>query len=108
MAVKKSLLSGSYSLNDLYDTQNALDSGAINKVETGTKSWSAQQSFLGIKGKSVGGTSSILGDKDNFASLLSTNDSLSVGAYKKRKSEQTNLRSQGVGQSQSVLSGTVI
>ena len=105
MAVKKNLMNG-YSYQDLFDTQDALDSGDLSSVNAGTKSWRVQQSFLGVKGNAAGGTGPQTANASTLGSILGQTEA--IGAYKKRKQEQQGLAKQGVGQSQSILGGTVI
>ena len=102
MAVKKTLMDG-YTYQDMFDTQEALDSGLLNQVQAGTKTWSSQQSFAGIKGNKAGGTSAWMADKDTFGSILGQTDA--IAAFKKRKLEQQKMAQAGVGTQQSILGG---
>lgn len=102
MAVKKTLMDG-YTYQDMFDTQDALDSGDLKQVQAGTKTWSAQQSFLGIKGSKAGGTGAWMADASTLGSILGQTDA--IAAYKKRKLEQQKMAQAGVGSQQSILGG---
>lgn len=102
MAVKKILADG-HSYQDLFDTQDALDQGILGSVDVGTKSWSAQQSFAGIKGSKAGGTSRWMAGASDLGTILGQADA--IAANKKRKKEQNMAGANGFGGSNSILGG---
>lgn len=109
---RNNLVQGRFTLEDLYATQDELDAGNIKKVLMNQITHTTnKRTDFGI-GSTDDGTDvsveNIFANKNNFASLLSGNDALAVGAYKKRKSEQQSVSKQGSGMSQSILGGSVI
>lgn len=106
MAVKKKLLD--YTYEDLFDTQEALDTGILNQVNVGTytTTTSGSKGFLGF-GKGRPKTSEpmdLMANKDNLGSLLGLSDA--IAANKKRKQEQLKVSSQaGLTGQQSILGG---
>lgn len=100
MAAKKNLLSGGpITYKDLFDTQDALDSGAQDSVTAGI-------SYRGV-GQNEFATD-INANKDNFGSVLqglNTNMSDALGAFKKRKADQLSAQKAGSGINQTVLGG---
>ena len=103
MAVRKSLLGG-YTYEDLFDTQAALDTGALDKSLVAQKTSQDQLSFLGIKGnKSTPYNTNTFGNSENLGSLLGQTDA--IAANKKRKLEQQKMAQNGYGVQQSILGG---
>jgi hypothetical protein len=106
MAVKKSLMDG-YSYKDLFDTQDALDSGELNQTQYGTETRSGSSLHRGLfKMIGIGGgdkTTNLMANKENLGSLLGKSDAIS--AYKKRKDEQLKTGQQGFGAQSSILGG---
>lgn len=98
MAVRKNLID--YTYQDLFDTQEAMDTGMLNQVQAGTKSWSKEGSFF-THGAS--GTSPLMATKDTLGSILGQTDA--IAAFKKRKLEQQKMAQAGVGTQQSILGG---
>lgn len=106
MAVKKSLMDG-YTYKDLFDTQDALDSGSLGQVQYGTETRSGTSLHRGLfKMIGIGGgdkTTNLMANKDNLGSLLGQTDA--IAAFKKRKLEQQKMAQAGVGAQQSILGG---
>jgi hypothetical protein len=97
---------GGYTYQDLFDTQEALDTGLLKQVQAGTQSWSKTGS--GIFGTSLGastagGTRSIMAGAGDLGSILGQSDA--IAAFKKRKVEQQKTAQQGFGIQQSILGG---
>lgn len=92
-----------YTYQDMFDTQEALDSGLLNSVNAGNKAWSVQSSFMGIKGAKAGGSGPITATADTLGSVLGQTDA--IAAFKKRKLEQQKMAQAGVGTQQSILGG---
>lgn len=106
MAVK-SILSNGYTMNDLFDTYDALQSGSLNQTQVGTQINRKPIPWYKRSGRSYDETSSpIMAGQDNLGSLLGKSEELN--AYKKRKQEQANTAQQGAGRTQSILGGTVV
>lgn len=104
MAVKKILADG-YSYEDLFDTQEALDSGSIASSRAGTtttnsvgKGWLNKGDISG-----EGTTTGLYANKDTLGSILGMTDA--IAANKKRKKEQTMTGNAGFGASNSILGG---
>ena len=108
MAVKKSLLNG-YTYQDLFDTQEALDTGILGGVKYGTETTSTRMESpigsINISNRLFGGptTTDLYANKENLGAV--TNQSDAIAANKKRKEEQKLKAQQGFGTSQSILGG---
>ena len=105
MAAKRSLLGQQNTLQDFFDTQDALDNGSLDQSTVGRTNFHQDGSFF-THGKDWYNDTNA--NKDNFSSILGGDVGNSVAAYKKRKLEQQGLGKQGVGQSQSILGGSVV
>ena len=109
MAVKKNLLEGTISYKDLFDTQDALDTGILNSVTAGSITKSGRTAGTPFKNaEDYSNTTDITANKENFGSVLQgLNPDMgnALGAYKKRRLEQTNAARSGSGIAQSVLGG---
>lgn len=96
-----------YTYQDLFDTQDALDTGILNQVKYGTQTRTGSDPFrkmfqaIGIPGGSA--TKDLMANKDTLGSMLGQSDA--IAAYKKRKLEQQKMAQAGVGVQQSILGG---
>jgi hypothetical protein len=97
--IKGSLLAGSgASYDELFQLQDALESGDTGKFAGKTGTWQ--------QGSASGSTYDNF-DAGNLGSILQGGTE-AIGAYKKRKQEQKQTSEMGFGRSQSILGGTVI
>ena len=105
MAVKKKLLDG-YTYEDLFDTQEALDSGLLNQVSAGTTT-TYQKGTGWLNKNEISGGSGVKSDwmanKDTLGSILGQTDA--IAANRKRRLEQQKMAQAGVGTQQSILGG---
>lgn len=93
-----------YTYQDLFDTQDALDSGLLDSVNAGTITTTRDIPWYKRDGaSSTNTTTNLLANKDNLGSILGKSDAIS--AYKKRKVEQQKMTQAGVGAQQSILGG---
>lgn len=100
----RGILSGTTSYDELFKIQDDLDSGTIGSVKVGNEYKHTDGGlFSSGRDEMVGPVNE---DKNTFGSLLGQTDALN--AYKKRKTDQSNLANQGIGRSQSILGGTVV
>lgn len=105
MAVKKSLLGG-YTYQDLFDTQEALDTGKLKDVEAAVEvtTHTQEDPIFGIGLKSWETRRNVYASKDDLGSILGQTEA--IAANKKRKEEQKIKAQQGFGTAQSILGGS--
>lgn len=111
MAVKKNFQNGSSLLNykDIYDTQDALDSGILGSanISTTKQYTDGSNNFFSLNSKRTRDiTFNENATSDTLGSLLGQSEILN--SYKKKKQEQTDAAKKGISTSQSILGGTVI
>ena len=92
-----------YTMDDFFDTYDALASGALNKTQVGYQVSSTGGNFF-KNPVEIG--SNIYADASNLGSILGKTAELE--AYKTRKKQQTDLAAQGATRTSSILGGTVI
>jgi len=100
MAVKKILGTSEkdiLSLQDFYDTQTALDTGSLLSTQVGTA--------YGGSGDNIIATP-FMATKENLGSILGMTKE--VEAFRKRRQQQQDLKTQGIGVGQSILGGSVV
>ncbi len=113
MAVKNNFNNGNFTWEDVFNTQDALDNGILGSVAAGTTTTKKTLPWYERSGSdSTTSTANFSANASNFGSMLSMNNgmdaSTGIAAYKKRRNEQTLLKSQGVGNTQSILGGSVV
>jgi len=98
--------------DDVFDTQEALDSGILGSVTAGTQTdITSNTGFFGVGASRNETTGGYKANKNDFGSMLEIDGvdaSVGIAANKARKKEQSNERAQGKGLSQSILGGTVV
>ncbi len=103
MAVKKTLMDG-YTYQDMFDTQEALDSGLLNQVSAGTTTtYKKGTGWLNKNEISGGSKSDWMANKDTLGSILGQTEA--IAANRKRRLEQQKMAQAGVGTQQSILGG---
>jgi len=111
MAVKKNL-ADPYKIEDIYDTQNALDKGILGSVAIDTKFSGNQGSTFTktLNYNNNANTSSVFEPNNNstiagntFGSILGMTDA--INANRKKRAEQDKSSGQGFGLSSSILGG---
>ena len=110
MAVKKNVNKGPISWEDVFDTQEALDSGILGSVTAGTETKvSSNTGFYGVGSSRSETSGDYQANKDDFGSMLildGMSASTAIDANKKRKKEQEKTRQAGFGGTQSILGGS--
>ena len=107
MAVKKNL-ADPYTIEDIYDTQNALDKGILGSVNVPTTTTTTHTEKGGWQNMNRSDTTTQQNPidpygKDNFGSILGMTDA--INANRKKRAEQDKTAGQGFGLSSSILGG---
>jgi hypothetical protein len=102
----KSILGNGYNYQDLFDTYDALASGKQKDVNVGSTYKKTSGGWNNWQNRTTESTTPLMANAENIGSLLGKTEELE--AYKTRKKQQTNLQSQGVGRSQSILGGSLV
>lgn len=106
MAVKKNLKNST--IEDVYDTQNALDTGILGSVAVPTKTTTPQKT-TGIFGEAEGYQNNVTNtvdfyNKDTLGSILGMTDP--INQDRRRRKAQEVLGKQGFGVQSSILGGS--
>jgi hypothetical protein len=106
MAVKKNFNDGNFSWQDVFDTQEALDTGILGYATAGTLTETNTDKFRDTKDSLTSDVQTKdLGSMLNMQGNIGAQEG--IDAYRRRKLDQAKLsKQQGTGQSQSILGGS--
>jgi len=102
----KSILGKTYSYEDLFDTYDTMLQGKQNTVGYSEQVQKMDYRPLGRYSNPRLEERTGFANADNVGSILGKTAELE--AFKTRRKQQTNLQSQGVGRSQSILGGSLV